>query len=30
MTASYLKDIAKTTAQSDAREESYYPHLLGF
>lgn len=30
MTASYLKAVAKTTAQGDAREESYYPHLSGF
>jgi predicted helicase len=30
MTDSYLKAIAKTTAQGDAREESYYPHLSGF
>ena len=27
---SYLKQIAQTTAQGDAREESYYAHLSGF
>jgi predicted helicase len=26
----YLKQIAQTTAQGDAREESYYAHLSGF
>ncbi len=30
MTTAYLKAIAKTTAQGDAREESFYPHLSGF
>jgi predicted helicase len=30
MTGSYLKDIAKTTAQGDAREESYYRHFSNF
>lgn len=30
MTGSYLKNIAKTTAQGDAREESYYPHFSNF
>lgn len=30
MTTEYLKKIANTTAQGDAREESYYPHLSNF
>jgi predicted helicase len=30
MTGSYLKNIAKTTAQGDAREESFYPHFSNF
>lgn len=30
MTGSYLKNIAKTTAQGDAREESYYSHFSNF
>src|SRR6266498_1196850 len=30
MTAGYLKNIAKTTAQGDAREESYYSHFSNF
>lgn len=30
MTGSYLKNIARTTAQGDAREESYYPHFSNF
>lgn len=30
MTKEYLKKIATTTVQGDAREESYYPHLSGF
>jgi len=27
MLKNYLKEIANTTIQGDAREESYYPHL---
>lgn len=30
MTKEYLKKIANTTAQGDAREESYYPHFSNF
>ena len=30
MTGSYLKNIAKTSAQGDAREESYYPYFSNF
>lgn len=30
MTKDYLKQIIKTTAQGDAREESYYAHLSNF
>ncbi len=30
MIQDYLKKIAETTAQGDAREESYYPHLSAF
>ncbi len=30
MIKSYLKNIAKTTAQGDAREESYYAHFSNF
>ena len=29
MLKNYLKEIADTTIQGDAREESYYPHLAG-
>src|SRR5665811_1485513 len=30
MIKAYLKNIAKTTAQGDAREESYYAHFSNF
>jgi hypothetical protein len=30
MIIDYLKKIAKTTAQGDAREESYYGNFAGF
>ena len=30
MTGAYLNNISKTTAQGDAREESYYPYLKSF
>lgn len=30
MIQNYLKKIADTTAQGDAREESYYSHLSSF
>lgn len=30
MTTAYLNNISKTTAQGDAREESYYPYLKSF
>lgn len=30
MIKNYLKEIANTTAQGDAREESYYPHFSNF